>query len=182
MSSLQDQLIKAGLSNKHKARQANSDKRKKNKQKRSGQSVEQSLQEKVQIELKQKQQQDKEKQQALAKAEATKREQKELYHRIKQILMHRQVPVQDGEIAYNYTDGNTVKKFWVDEKTQQALVNGVLALCVLDEQTFVVTAETAEKLNTLDDSVVKVKNEKSEDVIDEDDPYAEYQIPDDLMW
>ena len=36
MASLQDQLLKAGLTTKQKARQANSDQRKKNKQKRSG--------------------------------------------------------------------------------------------------------------------------------------------------
>ncbi len=39
MPSLQDQLLKAGLTTKQKARQANSDKRKKNKQKRRGAQV-----------------------------------------------------------------------------------------------------------------------------------------------
>jgi uncharacterized protein YaiL (DUF2058 family) len=36
MATLQDQLLKAGLTTKQKARQANADSRKKNKQKRSG--------------------------------------------------------------------------------------------------------------------------------------------------
>jgi len=30
--------------------------------------------------------------------------------------------------------------------------------------------------------VIVVKNEKSAQTIDEDDPYAAYVIPDDLMW
>ncbi len=51
MASLQDQLLKAGLTTKQKARQANSDKRKTNKQKRSGVAVDASLQEQVKKEL-----------------------------------------------------------------------------------------------------------------------------------
>ncbi|MFT5719577.1 MAG: hypothetical protein ACI9T7_003792, partial [Oleiphilaceae bacterium] len=51
MASLQDQLLKAGLTTKQKTRQANVDKRKKNKQKRSGVQHGASLQEQVQQDL-----------------------------------------------------------------------------------------------------------------------------------
>ena len=51
MASLQEQLLKAGLTTKQKARQANSDQRKKNKQKRSGVQHDLSLQEKVKQDL-----------------------------------------------------------------------------------------------------------------------------------
>lgn len=65
MASLQDQLLKAGLTTKQKARQANSDKRKKNKQKRSGANVKVSLQEKVKQDLAKTQQEKKLKDNAL---------------------------------------------------------------------------------------------------------------------
>ena len=182
MASLQDQLLKAGLTTKQKARQANSDKRKKNKQKRSGAQVEASLQEQVKQDLV------KQKEQKLAKdaaLNAEKQEQlaaKELHQRILQILTHHQVKDIEGEVEYNYTFGAKVKKLLVNELTQKALINGRLSICGLDDVTYVVTKETADKVFTLDESVVLLSNDKVEESVDEDDPYAAYQIPDDLMW
>jgi uncharacterized protein YaiL (DUF2058 family) len=183
MSSLQDQLLKAGLTTKQKTRQANVDKRKKNKQKRSGVQHGASLQEQVQ--------------QDLAKAKADKinkdnelNEQKqqqlaikEQMLRIKQILTHHQIKNVEGDNVYNYTFETTIKKLSLDAVTHKALVNGRLALCGLDDVTYLVTSETAEKLSELDRNVVLVQNDNTFDKqINEDDPYAEYQIPDDLMW
>ena len=46
-----------------------------------------------------------------------------------------------------------------------------------------VTSETAEKVASLDGSIILVQNDKIEtQEANEDDPYADYQIPDDLMW
>ena len=77
----------------------------------------------------------------------------------------------------------TIKKLPLDAVTHKALVNGQLALCGLDDVTYIVTRETAEKLSELDKNIILVQNEKIlDEVIDEDDPYADYQIPDDMMW
>lgn len=183
MASLQDQLLKAGLTTKQKARQANSDARKKNKQKRSGVKHELSLQEQVKQELAQKKAEKAKKDAELNEQKNQQLLQKETYLRILQILQHHQLSKIDGETEYNYTFNNKVKKLLVDNVTHKALVNGRLAVCGLDETTYVVTSETAEKIATLDSSVILVQNDKVEsDNLDEDDPYAEFQIPDDLMW
>lgn len=183
MASLQEQLLKAGLSTKQKARQANTDKRKKNKQKRSGVEIEASLQEQVKQDVVKSQQNkaDKdaalnaEKQQALAK--------KELNLRIEQILKHHQIKDAQGEVEYNYTFDNKVKKLYLDAITHRAIVNGRLALCGLDEITYIVTSETAAKLAELDGKVLLLQNDKViEEADEEDDPYADFQIPDDMMW
>ena len=183
MASLQDQLLKAGLTTKQKTRQANTDKRKKNKQKRSGVAHGASLQEQVQQDLA------KAKAEKLAKDTALNDEKKqqliakEQYLRIKQILDHHQVKNVSGETEYNYTFNNKVKKLALDQNTHQALVNGRLALCGLDEVTYIVTSETAQKLAELNRDIILVQNDKVEsDIVDESDPYADYQIPDDLMW
>lgn len=183
MASLQDQLLKAGLTTKQKARQANSDKRKKTKQKRSGVAVEASLQEQVKKDLALSQQEkiardnalNIEKQQALAA--------KELGLRILQILQHHQVTRTNGDAVYNYTFENKVKKLHLDNITHKALVDGRLALCGFNDVTYIVTSETAEKVATLDANVILVQNTKVDtEIVAEDDPYAEFQIPDDLMW
>lgn len=183
MASLQDQLLKAGLATKQKARQANSDKRKKNKQKRSGVAVDASMQEQVKKEL------ELAKQEKLARDTALNNEKKaalaskEQQLRIIQILQHHQITKVNGEAQYNYTFDSKIKKLFLDDVTHKALVNGRLALCGIDENTYIVTAETAEKVASLDEKVILVQNTKvQEEVSDEDDPYAEFQIPDDLMW
>ena len=183
MSSLQEQLLKAGLTTKQKARQANTDKRKKNKQKRSGKSVEASLQQQVQQDLVKKQEQKQAKDAELNEQKKQQLAEKEQHHRMLQILQHHQVKNIEGELEYNYTFGKTIKKLFLNDQSQQALANGRLALCGLDDITYVVTFETAEKLAELDEKIILVQNDKNtEQHEDEDDPYAEYQIPDDLMW
>ena len=183
MASLQDQLLKAGLTTKQKTRQANSDKRKKNKQKRSGVTHEDTLQEQV------KQQLVKSKEEKLAKDTALNAEkkqqlaQKEQKLRLLQILQHHQIKNVFGDNEYNYTFNNKIKKLALDSITHKALVNGRLALCGIEENAYLVTSETAAKVAELDANVVLVQNTKvDEQTVEEDDPYADYQIPDDLMW
>ena len=183
MASLQEQLLKAGLTTKQKTRQANATKRKKNKQKRSGVDHGATMQEQVQQDL------------AIAKSEKLakdsglnddKKQQliaKEQRLRIKQILEHHQIKNVFGDTDYHYTFAKKIKKLTLDDDTHNALVKGRLALCGVDEVTYIVTSETAEKLANLDPDIILVQNDKSEsDSVDESDPYADYQIPDDLMW
>lgn len=182
MSSLQDQLLKAGLTTKQKARQANTEKRKKQKQKKSGAQVETSLQEQVKQDLAKSKAEKQAKDAELNAQRKAELEAKEQVNRILQILQHHKVTNFEGELEYNYTFDGKIKKLLVSGQTQQALINGRLALCGVDDITYVVTRETADKIATLDESVVLMKNEKVVDEVDEDDPYAEFQIPDDLMW
>jgi uncharacterized protein YaiL (DUF2058 family) len=183
MASLQEQLLKAGLTTKQKTRQANSDKRKKRKQKQSGLEVEESIQEQVRQDV------EKAKAEKIAKdieLNAQKKAAllaKEQFNRILQILQHHVIKGTNGECEYNYTFGTKIKKLFVDEKTQKALINGRLALCGVDDITYIVTAETAEKVATIDESVILLQNTKViDEQLDEEDPYAAFQIPDDLMW
>lgn len=183
MASLQDQLLKAGLTTKQKTRQANVDKRKKNKQKRSGVQHGASLQEKVQQDLAKAKTEKQTKDNALNELKQQKLADKEQILRIKQILTHHQIKNVGGDNNYNYTFETTIKKLPLNDVTHKALVDGRLALCGLDEVTYLVTRETAEKLSELDKNIVLVQNDKTlDEQVDADDPYADYQIPDDLMW
>ncbi|MEI6893319.1 MAG: DUF2058 domain-containing protein [Colwellia sp.] len=183
MASLQEQLLKAGLTTKQKTRQANADKRKKNKQKRSGVEHGASLQEQVKQDLKIAKADKLAKDTALNVAKNSELADKEQQLRIKQILEHHQLKGVNGESDYNYTFNNKVKKLALDSSTHKALVNGRLALCGVNETTYIVTSETAAKVATLEPSIVLVQNNKVDtQAVDDDDPYADYQIPDDLMW
>ena len=183
MASLQDQLLKAGLTTKQKTRQANADKRKKNKQKRSGVQHGASLQDQVKQDLATAKAAKQVKDNALNEQKKQQLAEKEQLLRIKQILTHHQITNVMGDNEYNYTFANKIKKLSLDTLTHKALVNGRLSLCGLDGITYIVTRETADKLAELDEKVVLVQNDKIiEDEVEVDDPYADYQIPDDLMW
>ncbi|MGV2873308.1 DUF2058 domain-containing protein [Colwellia sp. E150_009] len=183
MASLQEQLLKAGLTTKQKARQANADQRKKNKQKRSGVQHDATLQEQVKQDLAKEKIVKQEKDNALNALKKQQLAEKEQVLRIKQILIHHQIVNVEGDNDYNYTFGSKIKKLSLDSATHKALVNGRLSLCGLEDVTYLVTRETADKLAELDKNVVLVQNDKMiDEQIDEDDPYADYQIPDDLMW
>ena len=183
MASLQEQLLKAGLSTKQKARQANTDNRKKNKKKRSGVAVEDSLQEKIKQDRIQTQQTKVSKDNELNAKKQQKLAEKENKLRISQILSHHQITDVQGEIEYNYTVNAKVKKLHLNAATHKALINGRLALCGQDEQSYIVTSETAAKLAELDVNVLLLQNEKQVEPTDlGEDPYADFQIPDDLMW
>jgi len=103
MASLQEQLLKAGLTTKQKSRQANSDQRKKNKQKRSGVKHDASLQEQVKQDLAKSQAEKLAKDSALNDAKNKVLASKEQSLRIKQILDHHQLTGVNGDSEYNYT-------------------------------------------------------------------------------
>jgi len=183
MASLQDQLLKAGLTTKQKTRQANADKRKKNKQKRSGVQHNATMQEQVKQDLTKAKAEKQAKDNALNEDKKQQLADKEKGLRIKQILIHHQIKNVTGDNEYNYTFDNKIKKLSLDAITHKALVNGRLSLCGLDETSYIVTRETAEKIAELNSSIILVQNDKvTDDQSDENDPYADYQIPDDLMW
>jgi uncharacterized protein YaiL (DUF2058 family) len=180
MASLQDQLLKSGLISKQKSKQANTDKRRKAKQKKKKGAVQISD---VQIAInKQKEQL---KKQDLNKNQAT---QKELHARsehgklIQMIAQHCEKEYQ-GEIDYHFTFDAKVKRIAINSETQQRLTNGQLAICVLNDEFYLINKEAAEKLIDIDASVLVALHEKVDtSATEEDDPYAEFAVPDDLIW
>jgi hypothetical protein len=91
----------------------------------------------------------------------------------------------DGELAYNFTAGKKIKKIYVNQDIQDRLSRGKLAIASpeQDNKSFVVIPlGAAEKILQRDqDCYIYIAENQSQEV-EEDDPYADYQIPDDLMW
>jgi len=179
MASLQDQLLKAGLANKQSAKQARSEKRKKNKAVRKNQEqADTSLQDTINAEKTQQAQRDLEKNQVI-KAELDK---KSAQGKVKQMIEQLHIKDFSGELEYNYVSQNKVKKLLLDEMTHNALVKGRLSICALNDTVYLLPSIAAEKIAEVDDSYILLMNDNEPVAVDEDDPYAEFQIPDDLMW
>ena len=188
-NSLQDQLLKAGLATKQSARDAQAEKRRRNKQKKKKGTVEVSQLDKT---LEQAKLEKQAKDRALNAQINQQAERKADMAKVKQMIKQQGLTDINGEIDFNFTFNNKIKKVVVDEKARDALVTGRLGICVLandkksDEDYYLLADETVRRIAKIDDTVVAYLYDRAADEaapeMAEDDPYAEYQIPDDLMW
>lgn len=166
--SLQEQLLKAGLSNEKKAKKAKKSSKKTRELKRQVQAA---------TEEKRINEQQKAKELNLKiKQEA---EKKAIQAQIIQLIEMNQITT-NGDIAYNFSDGSLVTKIMVTDAIQKQLANGQLCIVSYKDDYVVIPSVVAEKIALRDDTCIVSKNDKEE--VDEDDPYADYVIPDDLMW
>ena len=113
---------------------------------------------------------------------------KEYKAQVKQLIEMNRVMPGRGDISFNFTDGSIIKKITVDKLTQTQLINGRLAIARLatqsngDSEYAIIPAVVAEKIAQRDASSIVLHSALSQEVLDEDDPYADFKIPDDLMW
>jgi len=101
---------------------------------------------------------------------------------INQLIEMNRVADRDGEIAFNFTDDGKVQRIYVSEKIHQQLGRGYLAVVRYVDRYELVPAPVAERIKLRDESRILVCNTPNADAIDDDDPYADYKVPDDLMW
>jgi uncharacterized protein YaiL (DUF2058 family) len=86
-----------------------------------------------------------------------------------------------GDIAYNFTYNNKIERLYVSAAVQAHLVAGRLVIICQGDARELVPRIIADKIAERDASLV-VRVNKASTEIDADDPYAAFQIPDDLMW
>lgn len=110
---------------------------------------------------------------------------KELQAQIKQ-LVQRNSQREKGDVEYNFTDGKKIKKLYVSELNKTQLNKGFLAIVKLDDNYDLVPEKVAQRISDripeTKDEVVLYLHDRTNDVVDEDDPYKDFQIPDDLEW
>lgn len=178
MPSLKDQLLKAGLVDEKKAKQIEKQKRKQAKQTPKGQVQTNEAREQAQQTRAERAAKDKE----INRQRQQAAEQKAIAAQIKQLIDNNKIDRKAGDIAYQFTHGKKIKKLYVSQLLQTQLINGVIAIVRNNDKYELVPAQVADKIKQRDESVVLVQNVAGNSDIDDDDPYADYQIPDDLMW
>ncbi|RVU32400.1 DUF2058 domain-containing protein [Neptunomonas marina] len=172
--SLQDQLLKAGLASKKQANKAKADKRKA-KKKAAPQANDQAAQEQARIE---KQQRDK----ALNQQRNEERAKKDLESQAKQIIETSLLSLpKDAEVRYNFVHDKQVKSIYVTADIQYKLSRSLLAIAILEERYVVIPNDAAEKvLERKPEWVILIQKEEKHS--EDDDYYAQFEVPDDLMW
>ena len=178
MASLQEQFLKAGLIDKKKVKQTNQDKSKQKKvERRTGtQSVDEARL--AALEMQRKNAERARELNAQRDAAAT---HKAIEAQIAQMVQQNRQSKGAGDIAYNFTRGNKIDRVYVSAAVQAHLVAGRLVIVCLGGTTELVPRVIADKIAERDASLV-VRVNKTSAAIDVDDPYAAFQVPDDLMW
>ncbi|MEI6859409.1 MAG: DUF2058 domain-containing protein [Shewanella sp.] len=91
---------------------------------------------------------------------------------------------QSGEIKFNFSHNNKIFSIYVNDKLQTQLLKGRLGIVRYENASFLVPHKLVERVNMLVPQwcgYLWVQNDNSQ-IVEEDDPYADYVIPDDLMW
>ncbi len=101
---------------------------------------------------------------------------------IRQLVEANQLPRKHGETAYQFVHDKKIKKIFVEEPMLDQLSWGRLAVVFVNDAYELVAEGVARKIMERDPSAVVVLHDRKKDDLGADDPYADYEIPDDLMW
>lgn len=178
MASLQDQLLKAGLADEKKAKAIRSEKRKQRKQQPKG-AVQVN---EAEIRARKAREEKAERDRQLNLQRQKEAEKKAIQAQIRQLVETNRLDRSRGETSYQFVDGKKIKKILVDDTMVDQLSRGRLAVVRIDENYDVVPEKVARKIMERDEGAVVVLHDRKQDDQGEDDPYAGYEIPDDLMW
>ena len=176
--SLQDQLLKAGLVDNKKA---NKIKKNRHKQTRQKQKNKIEATDEVKLAAQQAQAKKAERDRQLNLQRKSEAERKAIAAQVRQLVEMNRQPRDEGDISYSFTDGTLVKRIAVNATQLKQLSNGRLCIIRLDEQYELIPTRVAEKIQQRDAHTPILSNQSTE-TPDEDDPYADFQVPDDLMW
>lgn len=185
--SLQDQLLGAGLIDKKKAKKISKENRKaQNEKNRSKEQVFSDAKAAALQAKKEKQEKDA----ALNQQKNHEAEKKSIAAQVSQLIDHYKLDRQGGDQEYNFSDGKKIKKMLVPIKISEEIIRGRLCIAKQGETYEIIPKPIAEKIRGQDEASIIVFNEKSTDAKDthdthvesDDDYYAQFEIPDDLMW
>ena len=178
MASLQEQFLKAGLVDQKKVKKANQDKSRQQKiERRSG---EHSVDE-VRLAALEAQRRNAERARELNAQRDAAAQKKAIAAQIAQLVQRNRQNKGAGEIAYNYTHDNKIKRVHVSAAVHAHLTSGRLAIVCQGDSVELVPRVIADKIAERDESLV-VRVSQPARASDEDDPYAAFRVPDDLRW
>ena len=178
MASLQDQFLKAGLVSQKKVKQANQEKSKQKKdERRTGvQAVDE-----IRLAAQETQRKNAERARELNAQRDALARQNAIAAQIAQMVQQSRQSKGKGDIAYNFTFDNKIKRIYVSAEVQAHLIAGRLVIVSQGESFELVPRVVADKIAERDAALVVCVNKTSTEV-DEDDFYADYKIPDDFTW
>jgi len=175
----QEQLLKAGIVNKQQVQKVQQDKNKKKKQQRNKkEKVVDETRLKAQQAAEEKSRRDRE----LNKNKEEAARKKAISAEINQLITENRIQRDEScETVYNFEHNKKVKRIYVNEDMKQQVIKGKLGIARIEGRYELVPVSIAEKIKQRNEKRV-VLFEVEQKTVDDNDPYADYQVPDDLTW
>ncbi len=174
-NSLLDQLKKSGLVDEKKANKAQKAQHKQAKKQRQCQTIDANK-----LQLQQQQVEKAKHDRELNLQRKKEADKKAIQAQIKQLIELNQITDYDGEINYNFTDNNIIKNIHLSENILKQINQGKLAIVKSNSTYKLIPIAVAEKISLRDEQYIIQCKAPQQD--DENDGYADYKVPDDLMW
>jgi len=111
----------------------------------------------------------------------------ELRAQARQIVEDRKVP-RSGESEYRFTEGNAIRTLLLDDDLRRKLSSGALVIVRIDDRYELVPRVAAEKVRERDAGMIVLDHGQAADApaaaetSEDDDYYAQFKVPDDLIW
>jgi uncharacterized protein YaiL (DUF2058 family) len=101
---------------------------------------------------------------------------------IRQLIEQHKLPkIVDSEDRFNFVHGSKLRFILVDPTLREGINSGTLFIVRFEGKSDVVPAAAAERIRERDARVViSLKDEPAP--VDENDPYKDFVVPDDLKW
>ena len=181
MNPFQEQLLKAGLVKKSKLAEVARE------QNRARHAKGRSAPGEIQLEAERLRAEKVERDRALAAESKAKARITELRAQARQIIQDRKVP-RSGESEYRFTADGAIRTLLVNEDLRKKLSSGALVIARRDESYELLPRAAAEKVRERDASLIvldhgqAVGSKPSPASAEDDAYYAQFQVPDDLVW
>jgi len=184
MSSLRDQLLEAGLISKKQAEQAAKQPHHQRQDRAPKKPPSAAEQQRLAAQLAaQKARAEKIAQdQARSRQQQEKADRKARHAQIKQLVEQNRLPKVEGDDLYNFIDGTKIRRIPVAAETRLKLGNGQLRIVRCEGRYEVVPSSVAERIAERDERAVIPLVVAAQVKPDENDPYKDFVVPDDLIW
>ena len=179
-SSFQDQLLKLGLVDKKQVEKAKKTKHQQKKQQTPKKQPPPVDENKILAEQAREKKKERARQLNIEREEKLRK--REEAGAIRQMIEGSRLPKDDRGVAFRFVDGKKIFRVFVAKEMVDQLEKGRAGVVRLGDQYEVCPAETVKKIRAIDADVVVLLNESKGAADGEDDPYAGYEVPDDLDW
>lgn len=100
---------------------------------------------------------------------------------IRQLVEQHRVARVESDELYNFVDGKKIRRLPVDKAQREKLVAGTLGIVRNKGRYEIVPADVAQRIRERDAHALVSLN-TAPPPVDENDPYKDYVVPDDLTW
>jgi len=176
--SLREQLLQAGLGTRKQAKQAEQQQHQQNKNRAAALERQKEQQRRAAQAQAAKAARDQE----LNRKRQEQAERKERWAQIRQLIDQHRVSRPETDDYFNFIDRKKVRRMSVDAALRERLVGGALVIVRCEGRYDVVPAEIAERIREREPRAVVSLTAQEQAAVDDNDPYKDFVVPDDLMW